>query len=368
MNFTESQFCKFPRLVCISLGLWPYTYKRHRLRSLCVYFILISGVICQLLPLARCDHTTESLMVLSILVLPVAYVSKFHGYYFNMEKVRHVFDYIEDDWKSFTNEGELEIVMKYANRGKVLNLFMIGIFSTLVALFVAYPFVWMAWTNKTRPLQIPLHDEYDHDRYALWILLYIDVQVIVGTSTLVAVESATVICMFHLCGVFRIVRDRLAKTVASSVLNARNGNKYSPSVRKQLTAALKLHQRLLELIKYMNKSFSKHYFYMVFVGVAALTTNLYMVAVYLPLKKITQKMLNPFIVVCCSVFYLCCINYMGQKIIDKGNELFMSTLRCMKRCSFVSTIYFVASMECFFVLTNTAMSYFMMLRSVVQRP
>ncbi|XP_076645025.1 uncharacterized protein LOC143354650 isoform X3 [Halictus rubicundus] len=346
MNFTESQFCKFPRLVCISLGLWPYTYKRHRLRSLCVYFILISGVICQLLPLARCDHTTESLMVLSILVLPVAYVSKFHGYYFNMEKVRHVFDYIEDDWKSFTNEGELEIVMKYANRGKVLNLFMIGIFSTLVALFVAYPFVWMAWTNKTRPLQIPLHDEYDHDR------------------------------------------DRLAKTVASSVLNARNGNKYSPSVRKQLTAALKLHQRLLELIKYMNKSFSKHYFYMVFVGVAALTTNLYMVAVYLPLKKITQKMLNPFIVVCCSVFYLCCINYMGQKIIDKGNELFMSTystqwyesplpmqktllfvrLRCMKRCSFVSTIYFVASMECFFVLTNTAMSYFMMLRSVVQRP
>ncbi|XP_076681902.1 uncharacterized protein LOC143376006 [Andrena cerasifolii] len=75
----------------------------------------------------------------------------------------------------------------------------------------------------------------------------------------------------------------------------------------------------------MNTSLLPHYCIIVAIGVVSLSMNLYVVARAMLLMKITAEMLIALLMIMVQFFYIGCANYIGQIVLDKGNDLFMKT-------------------------------------------
>ncbi|XP_076685993.1 uncharacterized protein LOC143378001 [Andrena cerasifolii] len=238
--------------------------------------------------------------------------------------------------------------------------------------------------NQSRSVLLPFNVEYfvDQDRYFYWIALHFDATTVLGISILYVTESAFIHFTIHACGLLEVVRDRVERVWESCILNVFSAKTYS-SIHDELVDIIKLHQRALNFIEYLNTSFLPQYCILLAIGVVSLSTNLYILARAILLMKVTSEMLTALTLVIVHFVYMGCGNYIGQIMLDNGDELFTKTYyakwyeaplsvqkmmlyirqRSMQPTGLVFGGLYTASLEFFSKLVNTSMTYFTVIYS-----
>ncbi|XP_011864036.1 PREDICTED: uncharacterized protein LOC105559960 isoform X4 [Vollenhovia emeryi] len=352
MEFLGYHYYKLYRICLLSLGLWPYgdSYFKQIYAIFCIFTILFS-IIAQLLKIFTMEYNLELVLTdLSFAIPFIAFLLKYSTFYILSQKIKELMEHIQIDWNGLQNEGEVEIIRKYA---KTARNYMYAV----VEYFL------------------------DEQKYYYPILLHTIATITIGVVTILATETLFFAYIYHVCGMFEIVSYRIMCALNKSILLTLNKEN---TIRVKLIDAIEIHQRTFEFFEYLTSTFALSYFFLSVLGVASLSINLFCLSQVAILTN-KKKDVAPFAVFVIGHFYYLFIwNYMGHKVIDSSTEIFKKAYetqwytapvqmqklllfimqRSMKSCKLVmGNVYYVSleqftSVTCDMDMTRNLTSYF----------
>ncbi|KAL0126444.1 hypothetical protein PUN28_005063 [Cardiocondyla obscurior] len=209
---------------------------------------------------------------------------KYNVVYFKSEQVKHLFEQVLCDWRGLTDAKEIEIIQKYANKGRLytivsgLSLYF-GMLLFIGMFFIPDILDVMAPLNEPRPHQLPIVIEtfFDQEKHFLFIILNFFVIAGVILTILFTVETLYMICVQHACGLLQLTSYRIL-TAFDNRLQQMNMSKPKCIVCVKLTNAIRIHRRSLEFVDCLCSTFSISYFFLCIFGVTSLSINLFEVS------------------------------------------------------------------------------------------
>ncbi|TGZ45825.1 hypothetical protein DBV15_02677 [Temnothorax longispinosus] len=142
----------------------------------------------------------------------LATVFRIHEEYF-CKNIKELMERIQIDWNALQDEKEIEIIRKYAKTARRYMYAFVGIAYPGTVGYVSLPFLpdildIVAPLNESRARNLPFLVEYflDEQKYFYLILLHMTITLIIGIVTIVSTETLTFAYIYHICGMFEIVR------------------------------------------------------------------------------------------------------------------------------------------------------------------
>ncbi|XP_020295084.1 uncharacterized protein LOC109860425, partial [Pseudomyrmex gracilis] len=139
------------------------------------------------------------------------YLLKYHTIYINSTNVKALFEQIKCDCIMITDSREMEIIQKYASRGRyytvVSGLMMyIGAFFFMTSFFVPdiLNIVMPLDEPRLRTLFTPMEWFFDQQKYFYVIVSDIFLIAMAGLTTLLATETMFMVMVQHTCGLLAI--------------------------------------------------------------------------------------------------------------------------------------------------------------------
>ncbi|XP_076672258.1 uncharacterized protein LOC143371192 [Andrena cerasifolii] len=325
------------------------------------------------------------------------------------EVIRELLEGINRDWKTADDE-ELKIIKQHAYMGKRYSMFFAGegytrdetlkiymltrLRKTPVAVFIYLStFGAMALhfsstlmdivlpLNETRLYKSPIVTEYfiDEQKYYFRIAVYQGLAILIGGTVYVATESLTFMWMMHSACLYRLVSYRINVAIVDSIndlyITEKTVNRNSG---KSLTRSIMMHERSHTFLKDVKSAVTLVYSILLILGVTSLSTNLFSLSQSTLEGDNIEDTLISMMFVISEMGYMFYGNFVSQKMIDSGGDIFtdvydtewykmpVSTqkllmlvmLRSIKSPEFNMLLVFNASFEGFSMLLRTSVSYF----------
>ncbi|KAL6264351.1 hypothetical protein P5V15_004463 [Pogonomyrmex californicus] len=391
MEFLGYQYYKVYSSFLLSLGLWSNDstcFKQIRIIFCILMFIFL--IIAQLLKLFTMEYDLDFILAdLSFAIPSLVYFLKYSTFYIQSHKIRQLMEYIRNDWNALQNEQEINIIRKYAVSAKRYMYAFVGVSypGTIGFLLISLlPDILdiIVPLNESRTRHLPFMVEYflNEQKYFYLLFLHIAVTVILGITTVIATEALMLAYVYHICGMFKVIRYRIERALNAST-------SISPMLREnmihiKIIDAIEIHQRTIEFFEYLSSTFSLSYFILMVLGVISLSLNLFRLfqVAILPDQK---KNLASFVIFVSGHFcYMFICNYLGQKITDNSTEIYNEVYntqwyaapiktqklllfimqRSIKSCKLVLGGIYYVSVENFTTLASMSLSYFTVLYSM----
>ncbi|XP_072744266.1 uncharacterized protein [Anoplolepis gracilipes] len=152
---------------------------------------------------------------------------------------------------------------------------------------------------------------------------------------------------------------------------------------QRIVHAVLIHRKAAECVQLFLSNFALMFSILIIIGVSSLSINLFQVTL---INSISEDACIIFCLIILHIIYMFIINYGGQNVTNHGMEVFKSTysglwytapLHTQKMLLFVMqkgiinidlriNRFYTASLEGFAMLVNTAVSYFIVIRSTRQ--
>ncbi|XP_025072949.1 uncharacterized protein LOC112552247 [Pogonomyrmex barbatus] len=326
--------------------------------------------------------------VFSFSFIVILCTMKYNTLYFKSEEVKYLLEHVLYDWHALNDAEEIEIIQKYANKGRLYTilagfLVYLGIMVFVVLFFVPDILDIVAPLNESRQHQLPIAIEtfFDQEKYFRFIVLNFSVISFLSVTVFLTAETLYMICVQHACGLLKVTSYRILNAFDNRIQQI-NTSKIKCIICTKLSEAIKLHRRSLEFIEYLCSTFSLSYFILCVFGVASLSINLFEFLKAVELKY-TDQAICFGLVVCAHICYMLWVNNVGQDLIDNSIDVFEQTYnvqwymvsthikkdilfilhRSSKTICFNVGSIFVFSLEGFATLINMSLSYSMLLYS-----
>ncbi|GAB1861157.1 Odorant receptor [Camponotus japonicus] len=215
MDVYDDQFYGLTRRLMIFLGLWPYQNPKHRkLLLIFVSIIYVQGLIFQYTTFITHQYNMKLFIeMMSFHTLLVLFIVKYNTVYLNSTNVKLLFEQINYDCIAITDTQEIEIIQKYASRGRLYTIYfglLIYIATILFLLTLCIPdvlnFIMPLEKPRLRLLPTPVECFVDQQKYFYVIVSNMLVIAMVGMTTFIATETMFMIFIQHACGLFAIAR------------------------------------------------------------------------------------------------------------------------------------------------------------------
>ncbi|XP_019699711.1 odorant receptor 49a-like isoform X2 [Harpegnathos saltator] len=387
MDFDGGRYYTINRVMLSTVGLWPYqSVWFTRIQRVFCLVCLVTGVTLQLLTFVTFEYNLGLLLDILSYVIPfLIVVLKYVTYCAKTESMRKLIETIKHDWNTLRNEIEYKIIHKYTHIGAFYAQMFALVTYAFPLLFASIHLIpnlldLVAPLNQSRPHQLIILVEYfvDIDEYFSVILLHLTVTIFVVQNTLMSTTSMYVAYIQHACGMLEIASYRIEHALVED-------EKDNPTSERRCTAcariigAVDIHRRAIEFFEFMKDTFVIMYFFLLLLGVASLTVNLYRAVITEGVFERLLSVLN----VCVHLFYFFLVNYAGQMILDHCNDFFTRIYnskwydmslhaqklilfimqRGSKNCILLVGGLYIASLEGFAVTMSTSVSYFMVIYS-----
>ncbi|XP_029673535.1 odorant receptor 13a-like [Formica exsecta] len=395
MDFLGYRYYKLYRLSLLSLSLWPYGKSfLKQIHAIFCIFLLISSTVTQLLKLFTMEFDLELVLTnLSFAFPSVIYLVKYFAFYIQSQKIKELMEQVQNDWNALKDEQEVEIIKRYAKRGRKHLYIFAGLVYPGTIGFILSPLLpdildVVAPLNESRTRSLPYLAEYflDQQKHFYPLLLHINLTIIVGIVTIISTETLFFAYVYHICGMFEITSYRIEHALDESMSILSTLNREN-TIRMKIIDAVESHQKAIVFFEYMSSTFALSYFILIILGVASLSINLFrlfQVAVIMSDEK--ENFLLFLIFVVGHFYYMFICNYMGQKIIDNSTGISRKTYdtqwytapvqiqklllfmmqKSMNSCKFVMGGIYSVSLENFTTLASMSLSYFTVIYSVQQ--
>ncbi|GAB1861156.1 Odorant receptor [Camponotus japonicus] len=215
MDFDGSRYYTLNRVMLSSIGLWPYQKAwLIRIQRFSCVTCVVSGIIVQLLTFTTFEYNLDLLLqVLSFTIPCLIAILKYVTYCVKIESVKLLFEQINYDCIAITDTQEIEIIQKYASRGRLYTIYfglLIYIATILFLLTLCIPdvlnFIMPLEKPRLRLLPTPVECFVDQQKYFYVIVSNMLVIAMVGMTTFIATETMFMIFIQHACGLFAIAR------------------------------------------------------------------------------------------------------------------------------------------------------------------
>ncbi|KAL2718677.1 odorant receptor 4-like [Vespula squamosa] len=201
--------------------------------------------------------------VISNFVLYLTCVLMYYNSLFNMPKISQLLELIKQDWLEKENMKEFEIMKKYAEDGRMYSLMILMLTYGLIVSVMsvsAVPYILDIYfpLNQTRfrtlPFSVELFIDIEKHYCLAWFITFfissLSCVAIVGNYTLFAV------LVFHICGMFCVVRNMLNDVVDVTKEYIRDCNTEDKAYAK-IIRSIKYHKKALEFDSIFNSSFEQ---------------------------------------------------------------------------------------------------------------
>ncbi|XP_071630139.1 uncharacterized protein [Temnothorax longispinosus] len=321
------------------LGIWPH--DRSRLvfwQRVLVITLTVTYIILQLSVFITKNYN----MVLFVKTMSFAFPSilitlKYCAFMFKSKTIKILHHYIQEDWKMIQNKSENDIMEKEAHD---CQNYIIFIFT--------------------------LHEFFIISLYAAMISS-------TGTQLL--------LFTYHSFGMFKIASHRMKHSIDDHVLHMPNCER---TICEKIIHVVIAHRRAIEFSNILTSSFNVPYCLIAILGVLSLSVNIFRFVQAITLTKDMDDIFVSFTATMGHIIYMFVANYIGQKATDYNNNIFKLVYgtswylmpvtsqklilfllsRTGKDFYYTIGFIFVAKIENFALLVNTALSYVAVMYSV----
>ncbi|XP_024882874.1 uncharacterized protein LOC112461737 [Temnothorax curvispinosus] len=384
INVVDKYF-SLNRILLLTVGLWPYEKSKYvQLQLICVYSILISGIIFQLTTMLTSKCTAEFIIkILSPSIGSSGLVIKYNAFYVNSKTVKFLMEQVQHIYNDLRDNNEIAIVEKY---GSIAKHYTTGL--TMVFLFGLFIFVsiqlWPNFTyiilpaNTSRSHHSPITMEYfvDQKKYFYLPLFHINATMVIGCFVVISTGSMLIAYLQHACGMFEIASYRIERAIQICISN-------NIKVQNEILAykgiihAVDIHRKAMIFSSYLISKFEISFMSLIAVGVLALSLNSFRVFQIVLFGYNSEEFLVNLVIALMCFIYMFLANFIGQQIIDHNNHVFATAYKVRwyvtplhiqrlillllqrgnKSFGLCVGGLFIASIECFATLTNAAVSY-----------
>ncbi|KAL6428620.1 hypothetical protein ACFW04_007916 [Cataglyphis niger] len=394
-----NRYFTFQRILLLVVGLWPYQQSKlvQLQLNLCSGF-QISFIIFQLSVFITAECTLDFVIkVLSFVLLLTTYAIEYNSFRINAQAVKYSLEQLQLIYNELTDENEIAIIKKYGNNAKRLTITIIILYicgSIIVGSITILPYILnlVLHINVTQPrVMKQLMPEYftEQESHFYLILLYMDIVLFIGATTLVGSETIFVSYFIQTCGIFKIASYRIEKAITIKMpinidLEKRLDQANEIIIYKKIIRAVDIHCKAIKLSFYLMRTIQGSHILMIIINVVCLSLNLYAIAVNISNEDDVQQLLMHFLIMLVVLLYLFFINYIGQEIMNHNDHVFFTVynvqwyiapLRVQKLILFlllkgsktVSLNYggvVLLSLKFFATLTKASLSYFTVMYSI----
>ncbi|XP_072743849.1 uncharacterized protein [Anoplolepis gracilipes] len=332
MDFDSNRYYALNRAMLSSVGLWPYQNAWPiRIQRFSVITCIISFIIVQLLTFTTFEYNLDHLLqILSYTIPSLVAILKYITYCVKNESARKLMDMIKNDWNTLKNRMEYEIIQKYTYIGVFYAQLFALLIYTFPLLFTFIHFIpnlldLVAPLNQSRPHQLFVLAEYfvNNEEYFYPIFLHMIVCSSIILATIMSTTSIFVAYIQHTCGMFEIASYRIEHALDDYEKENLISTKCC-IVCSRIIDAIDSHRRAIEFFEFMTDTFIIMYFFLLSLGVASLTVNLYRAVITQGVSDFILSISN----VCIHLLYFFCANYSGQKILDHSNDFLSRIYNC----------------------------------------
>ncbi|EZA48255.1 hypothetical protein X777_14155 [Ooceraea biroi] len=328
MHRMEEHYHQIIRIFLKTLGLWPYQHSYLALVQKVLFGgILFTFIIVQLLAFFTTQFSTNLLLQILSIVFPTLFAT-----------VKYCIFVIKAD-KVFCHFGTSCYL--------ILQLLPL-ILDVIVPL------------NASRSLNLLAITEYfvNREKYACVILLHELLTIYVGTITLCSTGLIFMTHLLHGCALLKVACRRMKHAIQKNFLAMPNPVK-EYLLYERIVDIVFIHRRAIQFHETTVSGFMVSIAFLIIIGVTSLSLNLFHLLQLMTVTYDIGEISIIFLLVVFHVNYMFVLNYGGEELQNHGMELFQVTVKM----TFVCGGIFVASLEGFVTLVNTAVSYFTVIYS-----
>ncbi|XP_025160085.1 uncharacterized protein LOC112589776 isoform X1 [Harpegnathos saltator] len=257
------------------------------------------------------------LEVLSTLFISVIFMYKYGTVYYNIDKVKLLFERIQYDWDNLKDPVEYEIMKRQANIArwytkyfarkkysrtdhkrnaitvdtikKIYTSHCHTVSFAVVIYILEFLFIAMHYVPvildavvplaKPRPRRILVIGEMfiDQHKYFHMVLLNITISSFIGMTTVIAAETMLMVLVQHVCGLLKVTSYRITRAFDNDCFPVlRHGKKCI--VCTKLASAVNIHRSAIMFADCIRDCLAISYLILILFGVASLSLNLYRVS------------------------------------------------------------------------------------------
>ncbi|XP_014488824.1 PREDICTED: LOW QUALITY PROTEIN: uncharacterized protein LOC106751997 [Dinoponera quadriceps] len=319
------------------LGLWPFQSRVMR-RLLPFCYLLIDICYSPMEVLMIYDHWNDAQVLFEgcyQCVLLTIFIGKLVNEICNSDKIRHLYEAIENHWNIFTSESEVRILKDYTVASQKFTIFYSLLLYCMTTLFISIPLVPIFLDivrplNESRPRTLAVVAELrlDQDKYFVLIFCYHVGIIGLGMIVMVGVDSMYVAFTAHACSLFTIINRQLEEITSQLYDNETIKKRDHPDIfdmpseqvlYEKYIVCLKKHQLALEFVNTFNSAYQMISLLLLLMNGA--TISVVGVRIVYILDQTENTIRFGFIVIA-MLLQLLILCYSGQKLIDESQDVF----------------------------------------------
>ncbi|KAH0952954.1 Or9e8 [Eciton burchellii] len=210
------------------LGLWPFQKKLLR-NSLRIFCFLLEISYCPFELLLLYDHWDDAQLIYEgcyQITLSASFLIRIINEFWNHDKLRKLYQSIDEHWDIFTNEIDVRVLKHYSLLSRKFTLYYFNICNIVALMYVLMSgFLIIPLTpvfldivsplNESRPRFLAIEVEFrmDKNEHFLSLFIYITAIIVIGMSIMVAVDAMHVTCTAHACSLFAAVSQQVENII-----------------------------------------------------------------------------------------------------------------------------------------------------------
>ncbi|KAK2576710.1 hypothetical protein KPH14_005368 [Odynerus spinipes] len=338
------------RKLMSAVGQWPYQspYARVLFASNALFAV---GTKYLLQTCALIASWTDWDMVIecsSPIVIDILCLAKYFTYVFHLNKIKMLFNTMQDTWTSFSMDKQTEILTIYAKEGHRLTRLYATVIYIAMCLYMTLPHVpYVVATvlkgdkNATRGLLYHVEQIIDVEKYYYYVLLHSYYTTFFLMTIMIASDTMLIVFIQHACGMFAAIgfSQTLASTYTGSLF-----------VQTGLNVLVTTFSGV-ETVIYLNQPEEAFRF-----GITAITLTLHFWFLSVPCQKLIDHSLQLQDCVYLGNWYT--ISIKARRLLN------LIQMRSRVPSQITAGKIYPLSLETFSTVVRTTMSYFTVLTSL----
>nr|XP_050855584.1 uncharacterized protein LOC127066200 [Vespula vulgaris] len=301
--------------------------------------------------------------------------------------MRELLNRVQIDYTLFTTDGEMKIILEYAEDGRKFTIIYIGFFLVSMLIFTIPPLKAIIISSINGTIERPFihHVEYfvDSRRYYYPIILHSCVTIFICVYIIVTVDTMFVLLVQHACALFKALGYRLSHITENgddTMMIDLNPSKLNDKSYRNISECVRRHRDAIEFAKLLESYYSTSLFLQAGFNMIELSITVFQATTNVnETKELFQQVSVCYSTLTHILFQ--CVN--GQRVINHSDQMqehlinmkwyrtslrtrkviYLMLIRSRVYCVLTAAKMFNMSMETFSTIVRTSMSYFTVLRS-----
>ncbi|XP_025075622.1 odorant receptor 9a-like [Pogonomyrmex barbatus] len=325
------------RIFLSNIGLWPFQNRLTR-NLLWTFCFLLEISYCPFEILLLYDHWDNTQTIfegLYQIVLSASFLVRIMNEFWNRDKIRRLYQTIDEHWNMFTNDVEVRILKDYSTLSRKFTKYYAMLMYVMMSGFIVIPLTpafldVIMPVNESRPRFLAIEVEFrvNKDEYFLLIFCYTTAICVVGISIMVSVDAMHITCTAHACSLFAVVSKQVENIISKIDNNNENEYRYLTTelnlsseemIYREYITCLKKHQLAIEFVNILESSYQELSLVLLILVIATLSLiGIRIVYVLNQLEETTRFMF----IIMGALMTLMIVCYSGQRLMDESQNVF----------------------------------------------